>query len=571
MRRLGAVAVAAVVLVTPAAAEPNGPLLAVSADSRELVLLSPAGEVAAHLVEGRQVTLGDATWSPDGARIAVTSPPPGASGREVYVVDADGTNLHAVTTDSTVDRYNTLPLWISPTEIAYHRRDDRAPRTELRVVDIESRAVRTLAPEADAVWPLLLQPHGSLLLYTLPANLRRALVDVRTGERRSLPDGIGAAAAWSHDGTLLAYGNGAGLHVVRPDGTGRRTLLAGRIVGAVAWAPDDRRLVFTIVTPFGALGGKFGTPTLSEVYTAAADGTGLRRLAGMDGATPGVPDTGAFSPAWWPDGSRVFFRARRGTTGQAAENWVMNADGTCETPWAPLVSTWATPQWRPGATPAAGPLDCTSAIVRLRADRTEIGLRDRLSLTVTVRNDGTQPLRNLRVALSTTRSALRLPGGCDGLTCPLGTVAPGDASILVFDATSRDPGLLRVDAAASYDGGPDVFPRDDRATAAASVLPCDLVGTWGADRLEGTPRRERICGRPGDDRIDAGAGNDDVDAGSGRDTVLAGRGRDTVLGGGGSDVIVVRDGERDVVDCGSESDTVVADRKDVTRGCERVL
>jgi hypothetical protein len=36
-------------------------------------------------------------------------------------------------------------------------------------------------------------------------------------------------------------------------------------------------------------------------------------------------------------------------------------------------------------------------------------------------------------------------------------------------------------------------------------------------------------------------------------------------------VIPVRDGERDVVRCGSEDDTVVADRKDVVgRDCERV-
>jgi Tol biopolymer transport system component len=572
MRRLGAIAVAAVVVVTPAAAEPDGSLLAVSASGSELVLLSPAGEVAARIVEARQLSLVDATWSPDGTRIAFTSQPPGGTGgREVYVVDADGSDLHAVTADSNVDRYNTLPLWISPTEIVYHRRDDRAPRTELRVVDVDTRVVRTLAPEADANFPLRLQPHGSLLLYTLPANLRRALVDVRTGERRTLPEGIGAAAAWSHDGTLLAYGNGSGLHVVRPDGSEQRTLLANRIVAAVAWAPDDSRLVFTIVELFGTLGGKFGTPTRSEVYTVAADGTGLRRLTGMDGDSPGQPDTGAVSPEWWPDGSRILFRTRRATTGQAVENWVMNADGTCETPWAPLVPTWATPQWRPARAPSLGPIDCSSAIVRVREGTGEIGLRDRLPLTVTVRNDGTRPLRNLRVALSTTRGALHPPGSCDGLTCPLGTIEPGDLATLRLDATSPTPGLLGVAVTASYDGGPDVFPGDDRATVAAGVLPCDLVGTWGADRIEGTPRRDRICGRPGDDRIDAGAGNDYVDAGSGRDTVLAGRGRDTVRGGGGSDVIVARDGERDVVDCGTETDTVIADRKDVIRGCERVL
>ncbi len=570
MRRIVAVAVAAVALVAPASAEPDGSLLAVSASGSELVLLSPSGEVAARLLEERELPLVDATWSPDGKRIAFTAPV-AREGREVYVLDADGTGLHTVTADSNADRYNTLPLWISPTEIAYHRRDDRPPHTDLRVVDVETRAVRTLAPEADWNLPLRMQPHGSLLLYTLPTNLRRALVDVRTGARRTLPEGMGAAAAWSNDGTLIAYGNSAGLHVVRPDGSGQRTLVSGRIVSAVEWAPDDRRLVFTITDLFGPIGGKFGTPALSQVYTVAADGTGLRRLTGIDGDSPYSPDTGAAAPSFWPDGSHVFFRAKRATVDQRVENWAMNADGTCEAPWAPLVPTWAAPQWRPGTPPVAGATDCWSAIVRLRQDRSEIGLRDRLPLTVTIKNDGTRPLRNLRVALSTSRGTLHLPGGCEDRTCPLGTLEPGAVATLRLEASSRTPGILRVGAAASYDGGPDAFAGDDVATVGAGVLACDLVGTWGADRIEGTRRRDLICGRPGDDRIDAGAGNDYVDAGSGRDTVLAGRGRDTVRGGGGSDVILARDGERDVVDCGTETDTAVADRKDVVRGCERVV
>ena len=52
--------------------------------------------------------------------------------------------------------------------------------------------------------------------------------------------------------------------------------------------------------------------------------------------------------------------------------------------------------------------------------------------------------------------------------------------------------------------------------------------------------------------------------------MIAGTGRDVVDGGGGGDTIRVRDGERDIVDCGTETDVVVADRKDVLRGCERV-
>jgi len=40
---------------------------------------------------------------------------------------------------------------------------------------------------------------------------------------------------------------------------------------------------------------------------------------------------------------------------------------------------------------------------------------------------------------------------------------------------------------------------------------------------------------------------------------------------GGRDVIFARDGERDVIDCGTERDTAVVDRLDVVSNCERVL
>jgi Ca2+-binding RTX toxin-like protein len=115
-----------------------------------------------------------------------------------------------------------------------------------------------------------------------------------------------------------------------------------------------------------------------------------------------------------------------------------------------------------------------------------------------------------------------------------------------------------------------VDPSDDTVEALADVSPCDLLGTWGRDRLVGTARAEWICGRPGWDFIDGRGGNDAIEAGSGADTVIAGPGRDTVEGGGGGDTIRVRDGVRDVVDCGTETDVVIADRKDVLRHCERV-
>ena len=87
-----------------------------------------------------------------------------------------------------------------------------------------------------------------------------------------------------------------------------------------------------------------------------------------------------------------------------------------------------------------------------------------------------------------------------------------------------------------------------------------LSGNAGEDLIRGAVGNERIFGREGDDRISGNSGND---------TIQANAGSDRVFGREGNDVIRVRDGVRDVVDCGSGRDNVAADRRDVLRNCER--
>jgi Ca2+-binding RTX toxin-like protein len=207
----------------------------------------------------------------------------------------------------------------------------------------------------------------------------------------------------------------------------------------------------------------------------------------------------------------------------------------------------------------------------------EVGAHDTVGLSVTVRNDGTRSLDGARLEVAATRGVVRSAYGSDTCTrgreivCTLGSLARGaTVTVELVGDPSGGPGLARYNARVAWDGPPDVTPAADVATGATTVAPCDILGTWGSDFLVGTTRPDRICGRPGPDRINGGPGNDRIDAGSGADTVIGGPGRDTIDGGGGGDLIFVRDGQRDVVDCATEQDIVVADRLDVLRHCERV-
>ena len=97
-----------------------------------------------------------------------------------------------------------------------------------------------------------------------------------------------------------------------------------------------------------------------------------------------------------------------------------------------------------------------------------------------------------------------------------------------------------------------------------------LDGDGGNDRLWGGNGRDRLFGGDGNDILYGGLKGDVLAGGGGDDQLFPGTGRDIVRAGAGNDVINARDGSRDVIECASGVDRVVADRHDRLRGCEQV-
>jgi Ca2+-binding RTX toxin-like protein len=254
----------------------------------------------------------------------------------------------------------------------------------------------------------------------------------------------------------------------------------------------------------------------------------------------------------------------------------MNADGTCEGLFGPATPQLAEPAWRPKTPPGLPAIGCVDLRLGIAASSDAVGLRQSVVYHVTVGNDGSETATGIRVAASAEGSATlaRVASGCTGratLTCVLPALPSERSNALELLASSRRPGSLGAAVMVSADET-DSDPSTNSVRVTTAVLPCSIVGTAGNDAINGTKGPDSICGRSGWDRINALGGNDTIDAGSGNDTVDAGKGRDTVKGGGGLDVILVADGERDVVDCGTENDEVVADRIDsVAKNCEVVI
>jgi|1186.fasta_scaffold41339_1 Tol biopolymer transport system component len=113
------------------------------------------------------------------------------------------------------------------------------------------------------------------------------------------------------------------IHLMRPDGRGRRALFKPALTGTAGTedlvprlSPDGRRIAFVRArTPAP------GYPQNRGIYVARTDGTHLRRLTTGHGLARMDQ-----SPTWSPDGRRIAFL--RWTSGQGTALWVMNSDGT---------------------------------------------------------------------------------------------------------------------------------------------------------------------------------------------------------------------------------------------------
>ena len=97
-----------------------------------------------------------------------------------------------------------------------------------------------------------------------------------------------------------------------------------------------------------------------------------------------------------------------------------------------------------------------------------------------------------------------------------------------------------------------------------------LLGRSGRDRLNGGTQKDRLNGGGGRDRLAGGAARDRLNGAGGRDRLAGGAAKDRYNGGGGNDRILAADGKKERIRCGGGRDSVVADRNDVLRGCERV-
>jgi Tol biopolymer transport system component len=265
---------------TPALPPHNG-LIAVFHGDDGLYLVDPAVGSASR-VPGSEWAI-DATWSPDGTRLAATlwdaDETPG-----VYTMKPDGSDRVLVT------RGGSSPTWSPDGKwLAVVLEGDEGSR--LAIVSVDGEKERKLVPPAGATATQLV-----------------------------------AAPAWSPNGELIAFVDGDGrIQLVTPDGENRARFDVGAEWTTLTWSPDASRLAFESLRE----------PKAESRHVVVV----LDLATGNETVLPGEQD-GATAPAWSPEGDQIAFLSLRLLPTQSTTTshscggehethlWTMRPDGT---------------------------------------------------------------------------------------------------------------------------------------------------------------------------------------------------------------------------------------------------
>jgi Tol biopolymer transport system component/DNA-binding winged helix-turn-helix (wHTH) protein len=318
-------------------------------------------------------------WSPDGSRVVFWSNRDG--GKEIYVMDADGSNARRLTHNLAED---VNPNW-SPDGRTILFDSDRDGNQEVYVMDADGgnqiRLTRNNAVDTTASW----SPDGSLIAFASnrdtgppynPYNLDIYVMNADGSNVRRIVDDAeyDVGPQWSPDGRKILFMTGRNrnfdVYEMNADGTRQRNLTADndKSDGAPAWSIDGHNIAFVRriegkdqVFVMDSAGGNLkqvthnaatsSSPRWSPdgsklIFHTDRDGNLEIYITSVDGELAQLTDDAAddLSPDWSPDGNTIAFSSNRNGKQHI---YVMNADGSALTQITNSPAEDTEPAWAP--------------------------------------------------------------------------------------------------------------------------------------------------------------------------------------------------------------------------------
>ena len=173
--------------------------------------------------------------------------------------------------------------------------------TTIFLADLARHTHRALGPGNTASW----SPDGTKIA-VIPGLDNVDVIDVHTGRSVHISGSFETnlrqtedAPTWTPDGRRLAYARDGDIYTVDADGGPEQLLVGGPTLDSdPAWSRDGTRIAF-------ARRAATGAPT--DVWTAAADGSGAVQLTRIGDAHDSCNAVEGFSPAWSPDGTEIAY------------------------------------------------------------------------------------------------------------------------------------------------------------------------------------------------------------------------------------------------------------------------
>ena len=287
-------------------------------------------------------------------KIAFTSDRDG--NREIYVMNADGTNQSRLTNNSTVDDHPTF----SPdgTKIAFVSEKPTGgfaifimSSDGTNKVEVTSLLFNTTADPIWDAWGMSWSPDGNRIVFQEKVEPSSALaypndifiVNVDGSNRHTL---LGDPAddrqpSWSPDGSKILFSRAVSqfshnLFTVKPDGTDLQPLanFPGETDLSATWSPAGDKIAFQI----------FDYANFENIAIANADGSNRFEF---DNGSDNPEFGGRDKPDWSPDGSKIVFHVATPPAARGTQIYVKNVDGSALTRLTNLPGNNFKPSWQP--------------------------------------------------------------------------------------------------------------------------------------------------------------------------------------------------------------------------------